>query len=920
MRIPTPQLRVLLKVSTLTFLLSVAASLFAEPPSPPTNLRVNDVTNPVGTSDSISFGWLVTDPDSNEIQSKYQILVASDEASLARDRGDLWDSGPVTSRRQSHVYYAGAPLTSDTHAHWKVRTWDKDGNASPYSETQSFTVGFLENADWDGAKWIRRDTDVADSYTYFRRKISLDEKPIARATAYISGTHKYSLFINSKEAGDGPAYHYPEFQYYNAFDVTSLLNAESENQLAIFNHWFGGGQGRPASKSGVILKLIVHYEDGSIQEVNTDGSWLHSEVEGWATGQPHRNRGEGVGYVERIDARKLQPDWYSINYDDSDWEHATVVGPHPSEPWTGTLSPDLTRIVTFPIKPASIEANGEDRFLVDLGKVYSGMPEVQFSGGSEGDVVSLLGGYALDESGEIDVSQNQVTDLSYYAILNSEDFTFEPVEYLGYRYLQIDNAPMPITEENFSFIVRHSELDDKASSFESSNDTLNAVWELMKHSIYTCAQEEFVDTPTREKGGFLGDAAIQSAVAMPVLHDRALTQRVFGEYLQSMKQHWAAPENRGRINAVYPNNDGARDIPDYNQAFLPWAWDYYMETGDIDFLDTNYARLLDVADYNSRHIDTGSGLVVNLTGGAGAYRYGIIDWPASMRFGYDMETAARTVINCWAYLDFLTMAQIADVLGKVDDRDTYSEKAKSIAAAINQHLRNDSGLYVDGLHADGSPSSNASQHSNMFPLALGIVPEENRESVFAHVKQKQMSVGMITVRWLIRSVGEMEDADHLIELFTNAEWNGWANCLSKGATATWESWFADTGRGESQSHAWGAIGLEGYIHYILGIRPLEPQYESLEIRPLDFGDSLEWAKGHITTDRGPISVSWIQSGKSFQLEIELPTNVTANVSVPAGDTDNTTLTLNGEPVPATRDGNYLTLQGTGSGKHTIERN
>ena len=36
----------------------------------------------------------------------------------------------------------------------------------------------------------------------------------------------------------------------------------------------------------------------------------------------------------------------------------------------------------------------------------------------------------------------------------------------------------------------------------------------MKHSLLTCAQEEFVDTPTREKGGFLGDAAIQSTVAM----------------------------------------------------------------------------------------------------------------------------------------------------------------------------------------------------------------------------------------------------------------------------------------------------------------------------------------------------------------------------------------------------------------------
>lgn len=49
--------------------------------------------------------------------------------------------------------------------------------------------------------------------------------------------------------------------------------------------------------------------------------------------------------------------------------------------------------------------------------------------------------------------------------------------------LQIDNAPMPVTPDNVSFIERYSAMDGGASSFDSPNATLNAVWDLMKHCI-----------------------------------------------------------------------------------------------------------------------------------------------------------------------------------------------------------------------------------------------------------------------------------------------------------------------------------------------------------------------------------------------------------------------------------------------------
>jgi alpha-L-rhamnosidase len=892
------------------------ASIHSAPPEAPSRLCVNDAVNPAGTGSDITFGWWVNDPDPNEIQSAYRILVATSESLLAKEQGDIWDIGKVFGR--GRVVLAGGKLQSDTRYLWKVRTWDKDGTEGPWSEASSFSVGLLENSDWAGASWVCRKSSDKDDYTYYRRKATLPVSEVSRATVFISATHQYAIHINGALVGKGQAYHHPQFQYYNSYDVTPLLKPGTENQIAVFQHWFGGGQGRPAGERGMIFKAIIHHADGTRTELVSDGDWKQSKVAAWSDKAEHRNRGEGVGFIERIDARLVTPDWLLPSFDDSSWQAAYVIGTHPIKPWTGVLAPQATRITETIIRPASITQKGK-KSVVDFGKVYAGMPRVAFKGGKAGETIVMRGGYKLGPNGEIDPIGNQATDMGYSVVLNGGDFLFQPVEYLGMRFLEIDNPPMPVTSENVSFVARSSQLDVSASSFESSDKDLDAVWDLMKHSLFTCAQEEFVDTPTREKGGFLGDGAIQSVVAMPVLHERLLTRQVLGEFQQSMEQHWSKPADLGRMNAVYPNQDGGRDIPDFTLAYLPWIWSYYMETGDRKFLERSYGKLGDIAGYITRHLDPGTGLVTNLTGGSGPYLHGIIDWPEPMRYGHDMSTTARTVINCWAYAGYDIMARIAGELGRIEDRNAYFSQAETLKIAINRQLINSDGVYVDGLISNGQPSKHASQHASMFPLALGIVPKERHAAVIAHVKARRMNVGMVTVLWLVRALGEADQGAHLVELFTHKEWDGWARCLARGATATWESWHSDIARDESMSHAWGAAGLDGYVRHILGIQPLKPGYEEVRIQPIDCGDRLAWAKGSIMTDRGPVSVHWKKTAGSYGLRVGIPVNATATLSVPRGSSARPRVLLDNVEVAATSINGHLVITGVGSGEHTITR-
>jgi alpha-L-rhamnosidase len=105
----------------------------------PTGLMCELMEHPertVITDPQPDFGWVVNSPAKNELQSAYQILVASTAAKLKTDTGDLWDSGRVVSSQSVAVEYDGSPLQAGTSYWWKVRTFLKSGTPSRWSEPQ----------------------------------------------------------------------------------------------------------------------------------------------------------------------------------------------------------------------------------------------------------------------------------------------------------------------------------------------------------------------------------------------------------------------------------------------------------------------------------------------------------------------------------------------------------------------------------------------------------------------------------------------------------------------------------------------------------------------------------------------------------------------------------------------------------------
>ncbi|SFS90285.1 alpha-L-rhamnosidase [Halostagnicola kamekurae] len=90
--------------------------------------------------------------------------------------------------------------------------------------------------------------------------------------------------------------------------------------------------------------------------------------------------------------------------------------------------------------------------------------------------------------------------------------------------------------------------------------------------------------------------------------ERTLSRRAIEEFARSHYRYWAG---EGRLNAIYPNGDGKRDIPDFTISFPEWVWRYYRVTGDRQTLETAAPIVWAIATYGQRHVDDETGLVTN---------------------------------------------------------------------------------------------------------------------------------------------------------------------------------------------------------------------------------------------------------------------------------------------------------------------
>ncbi|MGN9908833.1 family 78 glycoside hydrolase catalytic domain [Phytohabitans sp. LJ34] len=210
------------------------------------NLQVDGrFDEPLGIDNTTpTFGWQITETRRatshacyrrhshaacpGDRQTAYQIQAARSESDLRRGRL-IWDSGKVSSDRQTGVAYAGKPLASRQQALWQVRVWDADRRVSDWSAPSGWEMGLLDQSDWGSARWIEYPGRVENqAMPIFARQFTVNRhRKVAEARLYLSGVGLHKPTLNGRTLTDevlAPGNsNYQLSSEYRTYDVTERL-------------------------------------------------------------------------------------------------------------------------------------------------------------------------------------------------------------------------------------------------------------------------------------------------------------------------------------------------------------------------------------------------------------------------------------------------------------------------------------------------------------------------------------------------------------------------------------------------------------------------------------------------------------------------------------------------------------------------
>ena len=845
----------------------------------PNELRCEYAVDPLGIdARQPRLSWLTPAQPCGYRQSAYRIVAAGSRAALRARAELIWDSGKVASERSVNLPYAGRALGSGERCWWRVRTWDREDRAGTWSEAAWFEMGLLEADDWQGT-WIAAQRGI--SAPLLRTEFTLGAAP-ARARLYLCGLGYYELRINGAKVGrqvldPASTYYHNDLELelgarvlYASHDVTGHLRA-GRNAVGVMlgNGWYAAEADVPPSPSHrqaygdrprLLLQLEAELAEGEPVRLASGAGWK-------ASAGPVRYNDYSHG--ESYDARGELPGWDTPGYDDTGWSVAQEVaapsGRLRAQPLAACEVVE-TRAAERVLRPRAGVA------VYDFGQNFSGWSRLRVQG-ERGARVVLKHGARVCPDGSLDARSN-LHDRGCTAIARQRDtYTlkgrgveeWEPRFTLhGFRYVEVSGWPgTPQPEHLEGRVVRNAV--EQVGSFRCSNELLNRIHEAAVWTFASSLQGFPQDAADRsERVGWLGD---------PIPEDYMYnfdTARFWTKWCDDLGD---AQRPDGQLPVIAPlhwrrTHDSYGMLPVWwsHYALIPWSVYWFYD--DERVLAEHAAGIGRLVDYLSSRAD---GHIVEF--GLGDHMEPQQDGSTSSR---PRHTPPALTSTAYYHFDARVAARAAAIVGRNEEARRYGALAAEIKAAFNRRF----------LDPESSQYATGSQTSNAVPLALGLVPEARLSAVLANLIREieerhagHLSTGMLGTNALVNVLSRHGAAELMYRIATQTTFPSWGYMIERGATTLWETW--SDHREQKMSLNMKLLGSVEKFFYrdLAGIRATAPGFREVAIAPQVVAD-LEWVQAQVRTVRGEIAVDWRRRGTAFELNVTIPGNVTAQVTLP----------------------------------------
>jgi len=919
------------------------------------NLRCEYLINPLGIdATSPRLSWNITSPRRGEMQSAYQVLVASSKELLNQDQGDLWDSGKVSSDEDSQIVYAGSPLVSREDCFWKVRTWDRDGKPGDWSPSAEWSMGLLQPSDWS-ANWIVPADNTENSLVIRRASYEVVAEGRGVDVTTFLNDHiehgRLKIVVNNQTLGVDPATNSVkrlrvEYEYRGQ----AMTNEVDENQTLMLPRQSAAVPylRKAFELKSPVQRAVLYVTALGLYEVHINGHKVgdHVLAPDW-TDYRKRVRYQTfdvTGFVKAGDnaiAALLANGWFSghignggnaffgrepeflaqleLTYADGRTERIVT-----DDAWKSHNSPIVSSdFMLGENYDARMEINGWDKPGLDENNWGATAIRFESSRQLESQVMEPV---------------REICELNPQSVKEIKPGTW--IYDLGQNMVGVVRLKVS-APAGTKITLRHAEMLNPDGSLYTKNlrgapsiDHFTCqgdgveTWQ-PRFTFHGFRYVEITGLPSRPKKNAVTGIVIGSDT--PRTGEFACSDKRINQ-LQSNIQ-WGQRGNYLSVPTDCPQRDERLGWMGDAEVFVRTA----TYNADVAAFFTKW--LVDVDDGQSAE-GSFSDVNPNTMGANGVPAWGdagvICPWtiyeaygdkrileqhlPAMTRwveylrlhsdglirdkdrgndYGDWLSIGADTPKDLigtafFAYSTHL-LAKSYRVLGRDGEADKYDQLFADIKTAFNKR-------YVD---SEGHVHGNT-QCAYAMALKFELLPEDLRPKAAQYLerdiraKGNHLSTGFVGVSYLLPVLTDAGKADTAYDLLMQDSFPSWLFSVKHGATTIWERWdgwtpekgFQDPGMNSFNHYSLGSCG-EYLFGYIGGIRPTSPGFKTFLVDPT-IRDGLSWANTSFDSIHGKMATSWKVSGKQLTLGVVVPANTTATVCLPTANVGG--ITESGKPV------------------------
>lgn len=811
------------------------------------DLRVNGFIAPVGIdTPSPTFSWKMDSEVIGAVQTAYNVVVNEN------DGGEVWNSGWVESGISVAIKYDGAALKDQTKYTVSASIKDNNGKICEYITTTFVTAFFNQNA-FDDTKWISYSenegnskggsdlvvNDNADSLPVFRKEISV-KAGLKSAMLYSSGLGVYEQFINGVRVGniaaDGSVT-YDELKpgytegvkrrMYNTYDVTTMFTAGSNNVLSSISSpsWWNADDGflKQGDLSAYFAKLVLTYEDSSVEVINTDTSWKTAKMAPVLVGTTIY---QGEKYNANIDTS-----WMLPNYNDVSW-FTPVINTEFKGVLTAQVGPAIAVREDLTITPIGYSVyegiipgsnttgffgkvntvanydGGTDitlmpgqTMVVDFGQNFAGWEEFVITT-AKGTVITvdhaeMLNDNNGDESRGNDGPEGSIYDINYrsaeaitlYTASGKVKEAYHPIfAFYGFRYAEV-SVSAETTIHSIRGKVVTSVHEDTAKMITSEKD-VNQLISNVRWGMYSNYLGLPTDCPQRsERFGWTGDAQIFAQTGLFLGNNKDFLSK----FTFDLQDGQMTDPNDGRYGGYPSITPGSYHLDNYG-AF-GWAdagiiipYYIYVMSGDATVIKNNW-------DAMRLYMDA---FLANRTfGGDGTFG----DW---LSYEGDSDISKNIIGTAYHAIDAFMMAEMAKAIGDADAEVLY-----------NQTYLDKKNIFKNNFVNSDGTLKESTQSACLYALYADLVDKQdpiiNQLVVNIERNGYKLQTGFLGTAILMPTLTKIGRDDIAYRLLLQHDNPSWLYSVDQGATTIWERWNSYT-----KAEGFGDASMNSFNHYAYG--------------------------------------------------------------------------------------------------------